>query len=94
MHHLTRVEDLTPYDINRVICVNVLVFWYINYGRPNLKLEMILANLAVKHYYHFQYILIFVICLTYFMFILFLLYSILNLKLLLPVVPLIMIMII
>ncbi|EFH39924.1 predicted protein [Arabidopsis lyrata subsp. lyrata] len=45
MPPLTRVDDLTPYDRNRVICVKVLVFWFENFGRPDQKLEMILADL-------------------------------------------------
>ncbi|EFH47007.1 predicted protein [Arabidopsis lyrata subsp. lyrata] len=45
MPPLTRVDDLTPYDRNRVICVKVLFFWFENFGRPDQKLEMILADL-------------------------------------------------
>ncbi|EFH50426.1 hypothetical protein ARALYDRAFT_351426 [Arabidopsis lyrata subsp. lyrata] len=45
MPHLTKVDDLIPYDRNCIICVKVLVFWFENFGRPNQKLEMILADL-------------------------------------------------
>ncbi|EFH55446.1 predicted protein [Arabidopsis lyrata subsp. lyrata] len=45
MPPLTKVDDLIPYDRNCVICVEVLVFWFENFGRPNQKLEMILADL-------------------------------------------------
>ncbi|CAH8276818.1 unnamed protein product [Arabidopsis lyrata] len=42
---LTRVDDITPYDRNRNFCVQVLVFWFENFGRPNQNLKMILADL-------------------------------------------------
>ncbi|KAG7566521.1 Nucleic acid-binding OB-fold [Arabidopsis suecica] len=45
MPPLTRVDDLTPYDRNRVICVKVLVFWFENFGSPDQKLHIILADL-------------------------------------------------